>query len=434
MAEKDSPVTLSGNDQWILLVDDNRPYREAVKRNLEFIGYNVDEAEDMDSALLRLRRRRPILIITDLDMRTHTEGLDLIKAIKQQYSRIPVILISAVGTFDEGALARQMGALYVISKSRIDEEIENLYVCLDKVQSMLRRFRSLRERVEAYVLGDSRATKEMILGDLEQAIADTDFDAGLKSDCFDLINQLQASDREREIREELSKIRASSPTNVYTSVERELHQLLPALSELHEETRGMLRMAEIFKKLEENDPTMHFSRNVSFSYCFAVENEIKHRLGRKIARFVGNRQCRQTLNQLYDSSLSSLSLHFTQYLMIRNANKDEDLSIDIIRQVVERMCRHGERYKPDGLKALGVIFFCFGREYHFQTSEADIRVSNPLGLKGLEDAEVVQLSSSLIRLQHLRNPYIHPEFSEREKTDKLREVTLESLTLASRAN
>lgn len=425
------PLTVTTNEELILLVDDNRPYREAVKRNLEFIGYAVQEAEDLDSALVQLRRNRPMLIITDLDMRTHTEGLDLIRTVKEQFPRIPVILISAVGTFDEGALARELGALYVISKSRIDEEIENLYQCLDDIKDMLRRLRNIREKVEAYLFGEAQITREAILQELEQSIADPGVDTGLKSDLFDMMNQIQSAEREKEVKAELEKLGGIPAGPNFAALQANLKKAIPKWDQLHEESRSMMETAEIFKTIEESDSTLSVSRNVGFSYCFAVENEIKQRIGRKIARFLSGKQFVTFLLQLYDTSLGNLDLHFTQYLMISKQIRQDDLNLDIIRQVIERMNKHRDRYKPDGLKALGVVLFCYGRNHKFKTSKETVHIENPLGLKGLDDNDVTALASALIRLQHFRNPYIHPEFSEHEKTDRLREVALESLALAS---
>jgi len=425
------PLTVTANEELILLVDDNRPYREAVKRNLEFIGYAVEEAEDLDSALVQLRRTRPMLIITDLDMRTHTEGLDLIRTVKEQYPRIPVILISAVGTFDEGALARELGALYVISKSRIDEEIENLYQCLDDIKGMLRRLRGVRERVEAYLFGDTQISRSSLLEEIEQSIADPGVDMGLKGDLFDMMNQIQSVEREKEVKAELEKLGDLPAAPNFANLQTSLKKAIPRWDQLHEESRSMMETAEIFKAIEESDSTLSVSRNVGFSYCFAVENEIKQRIGRKIARFLSSKQFVTLLQQLYDTSLGNLDLHFTQYLMISKHIRQDDLNLDIIRQVIERMNKHRDRYKPDGLKALGVVLFCYGRNHQFKSARQAVQIENPLGLKGLTDDEVTDLAAALIRLQHFRNPYIHPEFSEHEKTDRLREVALESLILAS---
>ena len=135
----------------ILLVDDNRMYRESVRRNLEFEDYRVIEAQDKADALDKLRDRVPDVIITDLDIKTPTEGLDLIREVKNLYPLIPIILISAVGTFDEGALAREYGAAYVISKSRIDAEIDNLYRLIEKTLAVMDRTRALKDRFDKVV-------------------------------------------------------------------------------------------------------------------------------------------------------------------------------------------------------------------------------------------------------------------------------------------
>jgi len=432
--ERLTKVNDIANEEIVLLVDDNRPYREAVKRNLEFVGYDVDEAEDMDEALTKLRSRQPLMIITDLDMRTHTEGLDLIKTVKARYPRIPVVLISAVGTFDEGAVAMQMGALHVISKSRIDEEIDNLYECLDRIKTMLASVRDLREKVEDWLMGDQVVPRDDLLKELEQKIADPDVDVGLKSDLFDLMNQIRSGEREQEVRSELERVHASREAEEYGDVTSELRSAVDSFDNLHEETRSMLETADLFKRMEDEESTLSVSRNVSFSYCFAVENEIKYRLGKKIARFTGGNLCPQLLSKLYDRKLRNLNLYFTQSLLLQKVSKQDGVSVDIIRQVLERMCKHGNRYKPDGLKALGVVLYCFGRNLSFQDGKKAIRMENALGLKGLDDDETAELADALIRLQHLRNPYIHPEFSEREKTSALRDVTLQTLNLISRVS
>jgi hypothetical protein len=37
-----------------------------------------------------------------------------------------------------------------------------------------------------------------------------------------------------------------------------------------------------------------------------------------------------------------------------------------------------------------------------------------------------------VNLQHLRNPYIHPEFNEREQIDRVREVSVECINLVAK--
>src|SRR5690242_11327125 len=88
----------------VLIVDDNRIYRDAFRRNLLLHNYEVVEAEDTDEALERIKQEQPEVVITDLQMRTETEGLELIRQVKSSTPLLPIIMISAVGTFEEGAL------------------------------------------------------------------------------------------------------------------------------------------------------------------------------------------------------------------------------------------------------------------------------------------------------------------------------------------
>ncbi len=63
----------------VLIVDDNAQYRQAFCRNLAVQGMEAIEAENADEALDRLKSDPPDVMVTDLQMRTATEGLDLIR-------------------------------------------------------------------------------------------------------------------------------------------------------------------------------------------------------------------------------------------------------------------------------------------------------------------------------------------------------------------
>ena len=107
----------------VLVVDDNDQYREALRRMLQLEDFEVCEAADLDQALNGIQTQSPDVVVTDLQMRTDREGLDLIEILKGYDPVLPVIMISAVGSFEEGALATQLGAVHVVHKSRIEEEM-----------------------------------------------------------------------------------------------------------------------------------------------------------------------------------------------------------------------------------------------------------------------------------------------------------------------
>lgn len=391
-------------------------------RNLALEGYRTTEADDGREAMNVLHRESPLAVITDLDMRTHDEGLELIKQIKRNFPHISVIMVSAVGSFDEGALARQYGAMYVVSKSRIDSEIETLYRLLEKVSCYRKKIDDLRDLVEAAV-NDAKDDHTELYERLDDLLQEQDLDVGMKGVVFDLRDRLETSERLR---------RQSPPQTVdLESARSQLTQLLPEIAALHEETQTMLAVGY---HLEQSESTggLSVSRNACFSYSFAVENEVKNRIGKRVNRFLSNAGTQALLEHMYDDQIENLDIFFNQYTVRTIQAHDLDLNSDITRQIVERMIRHRHKYKPDGLKALGVIFFCFGRRFSFTSRSGPVTVKNPLGVKGLEDLETMRLAGLLIRLQHLRNPFVHPEFNEREKTVCIRDTAIECLRLASR--
>src|SRR5690606_22434766 len=119
-------------------------------------NYDVLEAEIMQQALELVENEKPDVVITDLQMRTETEGLDLITAVQSTQPLMPIITISAVGTLEQGAQAQKFGASSVLSKSRIEDEIDRLYTAIDSARADRERAQEdsaaigkIREQLEA---------------------------------------------------------------------------------------------------------------------------------------------------------------------------------------------------------------------------------------------------------------------------------------------
>ncbi|MDX9754457.1 MAG: response regulator [bacterium] len=403
----------------ILVVDDNRQYRSAVARNLTLEGYSVIEAEDSREGMEMIQTQNPQVVITDLDMRTHDEGLTFIQDVKRRYPSLPIIMISAVGTFDEGALAKQYGALFVLSKSRIDAEIETLYQRLDHIYSHFKTMRDLHAQADAVLAqgGDFAPLRDA----LNQLLIDQNLDTGLKSEVFELLDRL-----DQQTKADSTLLDEAERKQMLDLIRREM----PEIDQLDTETQSMLSVAERMQS-SPSASTLSVARNISFSYSFAVENEVKLRIGRKVTRLINSDDVEKLALDFYDPQLRNLDIFFNQYLVRMVQLQNLELNSDICRQVMERMIQHGSKYKPDGLKALGVIVFCWGRNHEFANRKKKIQIKNPLGIKNLPDEKVSELASQLILLQHLRNPFIHPEFNEREKTESLRAAAFACLRLIS---
>lgn len=427
----------------VLLVDDNRIYREAFRRNLLLQNYEVAEAEDTQEALQKIAEQPPDVIITDLQMRTETEGLELIKAVKSTNPLIPVIMISAVGTFEEGALAQQFGASAVLSKSRIEDEIERLYRAIDNGRSELEKNRQFDAVVQnaRTVLSNQDADPRQVLDELRMVLANADVHPYLRQEAFDLydqVNELATVAEARKQAEEAAKAAASSaqpvaPKNL-EAIETVLRTEIPAYDTFSEDSKESLRIAEFLYDQQQTIPgSIDFSRNVGFSYCFAVENEVKARLAKRLQRFLQNDRTAMLVMEMMENNNQSLSVYFHQHLLLLLRGKEMDFTIDNVKQTLRRILEHQARYKPDGLKALGIMIICFARSYQWQKKTRTIKVHNPLAIKGLEsEEEVMRFAELLISLQHFRNPYIHPEISELEKLSIIRGTAFECLNMTSR--
>jgi len=411
----------------ILLVDDNPMYRRSLRRNLEIKHYTVLEAEDSRHALEIMAEQEPDVVVTDLDMRTRTEGLELIKQVTQNYPLIPIILISAVGGFDEGALAKEYGAMSVLSKGQLAKQGESLDTLLKKAlnqrESNRKRF-DIIDQIRSMDNPDVEA-----LTKLREIMVSEDSSPYIKGEALEVYYNLQPSTVIQESKNALVQATQASE-RMEINIDRDLERF----QFLQEESMDSLRTAEFLYRYQESVPEGYdFSRNIGFSYCFAIENEVKSKFRHRLPKFLKTATTYDILSGLYDNRMKNIDLFFQQYLLRLQQIKQLDFQVDKIKQVLEKLILHKDRYKPDGLKAMGVLILCFGRNYNLMTSKAKMDINNPLTLKGLDnDDDILILSHQLIRLQHFRNPYIHPEITVREKTHIIRDAALSCLDYVSR--
>ena len=416
----------------VLVVDDNIGYREAFRRNLELQGYEVVEAGDLDEALARLSEAELDVVVTDLSMRHPTEGLDLIRQTRSLRPHLPIIMISAVGTFEEGAEASRLGARTVISKSRIDEEMDGLFQAIDEAFAEYRRARAL-----AVEIADLRRAGEADPGRaaerLRRIVVDEQSPESIKGEAFDTLSALSAPELAHGTRQDLDRAQAAAGRELFEQVDRNLAEAITIHAELEQQSLEALRTAEfLYVHGEAIESAVDFSRSIGFSYCFAVENEVKIRLRKKLQKFFGDTRTVELVKDLLENNRRSISIFFHQHLLRVQREAALEVTIDNVFQTMMRILEHQARYKPDGLKALGIILLCFGRRYSFRKFDREISVANPLDLRGLDESEMIEMARLLTNLQHYRNPYIHPEISEMEKLSNIRQTSFDCLNILAR--
>lgn len=419
----------------VLIVDDNKGYREAFRRNLVLHGYDVREAEDSLAALKIVHGGEAEVVVTDLAMSHPTEGLDLIRQVKSLRPHLPIIMISAVGTFDEGAEATRLGACHVISKSKIDEEMANLYEAIDRASLEFATSRSYLDQL-AELRKKTAEDRPGVVRSLTEMLNRSDIAPAIKGQIYEQLAELnRESDAETASEQPAGADLLSAATqSILTQVESALVEAIPGFEGLQEDTRQSVITAEfLYQQDSAPEAGVDFSRSMGFSYCFAVENESKARLRKRLQKFFAAPETQKLVISLLEQNRRRLSVFYQQYLLRLQKGHPHEATIDNIFHTFDRILEHRGRYKPDGLKALGIVLMCFGQSYRFRKFDQELVVDNPLGLRGFDGSdEVLEFASLLINLQHYRNPYIHPEISEMTKLSKIRETTFTSLKTIAR--
>lgn len=127
----------------ILIVDDEEDIADLIRVNLESEGYRVESCHNGLEVLPKLERFQPNLIILDL-MLPGIGGMDLCKKIKESYSNIPVIMVTAKTGETDVVLGLELGADDYIKKPFSIRELTA------RVRSALRRS-NLQEELDKMV-------------------------------------------------------------------------------------------------------------------------------------------------------------------------------------------------------------------------------------------------------------------------------------------
>ncbi len=102
----------------ILVVDDERQTRDALRQILEVSGYQVTEAEDGKQAVLHFMKTKPDLVILDIIM-PEQEGLATIVELRKLSTTVKILAISGGGRFvgtESLSVAKLLGADATLTK------------------------------------------------------------------------------------------------------------------------------------------------------------------------------------------------------------------------------------------------------------------------------------------------------------------------------
>jgi len=171
----------------ILIVDDEESIRLTLATFLSNAGYQVETAEDVPTALERLKDGNFDVVVSDIVMPRVT-GVELLQTIRKESPRVQVIMMTGQPTIETAAATVRAGAFDYLFKpapkdailrcvanaaklkatederARVAEELERQHKQLQDTYGRLRELETLRDNLTHMIIHDLRAPLAIALG------------------------------------------------------------------------------------------------------------------------------------------------------------------------------------------------------------------------------------------------------------------------------
>jgi DNA-binding response OmpR family regulator len=116
----------------ILLVDDEEDFIATLAERLEMRGMQTETANSGEEALRMLNENPPEIVVMDV-MMPGMSGLECLRRIRQSQPGLPVILLTGIGSTEEGVQGLELGAVnYLMKPLQIEELIAKIGEALQK--------------------------------------------------------------------------------------------------------------------------------------------------------------------------------------------------------------------------------------------------------------------------------------------------------------
>jgi len=144
----------------ILIVEDEAAIRRVLSKILkeEDPAYDVFEAEDGRQGLEMIQSQEFDLVFCDIKMPV-MDGMELLAAMQEQYSEVPVVMISGHGDLEVAVEAMRIGAFDYISKPPdLNRLLNTVRLALDRKQLVVANNRLSKKVARKYtMIGSSQA-------------------------------------------------------------------------------------------------------------------------------------------------------------------------------------------------------------------------------------------------------------------------------------
>ncbi len=132
-------TSISPNNAFVLVVDDEGANRYSVSKTLQRVGYVVNEAASGEEALEVMENQHFDVVLTDIRM-PGLDGVELLRKIKDQAPDAIVILMTAYASLGTAVEALRLGAHdYLIKPSSSQDIRQSVARGVERAQNLRRR-------------------------------------------------------------------------------------------------------------------------------------------------------------------------------------------------------------------------------------------------------------------------------------------------------
>jgi len=162
----------------VIVIDDEKSIRDALKQLLELEGYEVFCYGDANAALSKLSRRFNGVVLSDINM-PKLNGLEFIEQVKQFDSELPVIFLTGFADVNIAVKAMHLGAYDLFEKPITDKLLDCIARASEK-RALVLENRELKQSVKQHsgpgvrILGQTQVMQDML--QLLDAVLDTPAD------------------------------------------------------------------------------------------------------------------------------------------------------------------------------------------------------------------------------------------------------------------
>jgi len=119
-------------DLKVLLVDDEVEFVSTLAERLSLRGIQTRTANDGEEAFRQIVADPPQVVVLDV-MMPGIGGLKVLERIKGDYPAIPVILLTGIGTVQDGIAGKRLGAFdYLMKPLQIEDLIKRIEEAVQK--------------------------------------------------------------------------------------------------------------------------------------------------------------------------------------------------------------------------------------------------------------------------------------------------------------